>query len=315
MDMKWAEISIQTTQEATEAVANIFHDLGTSGVVIEDPELINSYRRSGAWDYCVIPEDDTKVVTVTAYLPVDGRLHGSLHLLEQRVNELIEHDIDKGSGIIRWREIREEDWATSWKQYFHPLKIGERVVIKPSWEEYTAASGDLVLELDPGMAFGTGTHHTTRLCICCLEENLAPGSTVFDIGTGSGILAIAAALLGAADVRAVDLDPVAVKIAKENVALNALQNTVQVAEGDLLTGIAGEGQADIIIANIIADVIIKMAPAVPNRLKGGGILIASGIITDRLSDVAVALEQAGLSVEKIVEEGTWAAVVARGGGC
>ncbi len=312
--MKWAEISVQTTQEATEAVANIFHDLGTSGVVIEDPELINSYRHSGTWDYCGIPEDDTGVVTVTAYLPVDNRLHESLRLFEQRLNELSLHNIDKGTGIIRWREVHEEDWSSAWKQFFHPVKIGERVVIKPSWEDYQPAEGEIIIELDPGMAFGTGTHHTTQLCIQCLEEILSPGCTVFDIGTGSGILAIAAAKLGAKDVRAVDLDPVAVKIAGENVCLNGVQEQVTLSEGDLLTGIAGTDKADLIVANIIADVIIRMAPDLPTRLKDEGAVIASGIITTRLSDVIAALGQVGLEVEKIVEEGTWAAVIARRGG-
>ncbi|MBP1763785.1 MAG: prmA [Firmicutes bacterium] len=312
--MKWAEISVQTTQEATEAVANIFHDLGTSGVVIEDPELINSYRHSGTWDYCGIPEDDTGVVTVTAYLPVDNRLHESLRLFEQRLNELSLHNIDKGIGTIRWREVHEEDWSSAWKQFFHPVKIGDRVVIKPSWEDYQPAEGEIIIELDPGMAFGTGTHHTTQMCIQCLEEILVPGCTVFDIGTGSGILAIAAAKLGAKDVRAVDLDPVAVKIAGENVCLNGVQEQVTLSEGDLLTGIAGSDKADLIIANIIADVIIRMAPDLPLRLKDEGAVIASGIIATRLSDVIAALGQVGLVVEKIVEEGTWAAVIARRGG-
>jgi len=312
--MKWAEISIQTTQEATEAVANIFHDIGTSGVVIEDPELINSYRHSGTWDYCGIPEDDTGIVTVTAYLPVDNRLHKSLQLFEQRVNELIQHDIDKGSGTIRWREVQEEDWSSAWKQYFHPVKIGERVVIKPSWEDYQPTDEEIVIELDPGMAFGTGTHHTTQMCIRCLEEVIFPGCTVFDIGTGSGILAIAAAKLGAGTVRAVDLDPVAVKIAGENILMNGVQDMVCISEGNLLTGVAGDDKADMVIANIVADVIIRMAPDLPLRLKDGGLLIASGIIITRLSDVTAALEQVGLSVEKIMEEGNWVAVVARQGG-
>ena len=312
--MKWAEISIQTTPEATEAVANIFHDLGTSGVVIEDPELINSYRHSGTWDYCGIPEDDSGVVTVIAYLPVDNRLHESLKLFEQKVNELAHHDIDKGSGEIRWREVHEDDWSSAWKQYFHPLKIGERIVIKPTWEDYQPAEGEMIIELDPGMAFGTGTHQTTQMCVRCLEEVLIPGCTVFDVGTGSGILAIAAAKLGAKDVRAVDLDPVAVKTARENVVLNKVQDIVRLSEGDLLTGIAGEDKADLIIANIVADVIIRMAADLPRRIKEEGIFIGSGIITGRLSDVAAALEQMGFYVEKVVEEGTWAAVVARRGG-
>ncbi len=311
--MKWAEISIQTTHEATEAVADIFHGLGASGVVIEDPELVNSYKRSGTWDYCDIPEaEDDSVVTVKAYLPVDDQLDDKLRLFEQRVNDLARHDIDKGSGLIRLREVREEDWANAWKTYYHPIRVGERLVVKPSWQDYPAAADDVVIELDPGMAFGTGTHHTTAMCLGLLEEAMKPGDTVFDVGTGSGILAVAAAKLGAGAVRAVDNDPLAVRIAGENVAANGTGDTVTVAEGDLLTGLSG--QADLIIANIIADVIIRMAPSVPERLKDGGLFLAGGVIADRLGDVTDAILTAGLGVEKVLEEGGWASILARKGG-
>lgn len=311
--MKWAEISIQTTHEATEAVADIFHGLGASGVVIEDPELVNSYKRSGTWDYCDIPEaEDDSVVTVKAYLPVDDQLDDKLRLFERRVDELARHDIDKGRGLIRLREVREEDWANAWKTYYHPIRVGERLVVKPFWQEYPAAADDVVVELDPGMAFGTGTHHTTAMCLAMLEEAMRPGDTVFDVGTGSGILAVAAAKLGAAAVRAVDNDPLAVRIAGENVAANGTAAKVTVAEGDLLTGLSG--QADLIIANIIADVIIRMTPSVPERLKGDGLFLAGGVIADRLGDVTDAILTAGLEVEKVLEEGGWATILARKGG-
>lgn len=311
--MKWAEISIQTTHEATEAVADIFHGLGASGVVIEDPELINSYRRSGTWDYCDIPEEtDTETVTVKAYLPVDDHLDDKLRLFEQRINELIDHDIDKGKGLIHWREIQEEDWASAWKEHFYPVKVGERIVVKPSWREYTAVPGDILIELDPGMAFGTGTHHTTSMCLRVLEEIVTPGATVFDIGTGSGILTVAAAKLGAAAVRAVELDPVAVRVAGENIAINQVASTASVVQGDLLTGV--NGQADIVVANIIADVIIAMLPDVPARLKEGGLFLASGIIAERMRDVSAAILAQGLIPEKVLEEGGWVAVLARKGG-
>lgn len=308
--MKWAEVSIQTSHEATEAVANIFHDLGATGVVIEDPELINSYRRSGTWDYCDIPEEtDTETVVVKAYLPVDQELDDKLQEFERRVDELIAHQINKGKGHIAWREVQEEDWATSWKTYFHPIAVGQRVVIKPSWEEYEPSAEELVIELDPGMAFGTGTHHTTAMCIRCLEEVIRSGDIVFDVGTGSGILAVAAAKLGAAHVRAVDLDAVAVRVAQENIVLNGVESTVSAVQGDLLTGV--DGQANIIVANIIADVIIKLLPDVPARLVDKGVFIGSGIITERLGDVTAALMANGLIVDKVVEEGGWAAIVAR----
>ncbi len=310
--MKWAEISIQTSHEATEAVADIFHDLGASGVVIEDPELINTYRRSGSWDYCDIPEElETEVVTIKAYLPVDELLDDKLRVFEERVNRLHEHDLDKGRGCINCREVQEEDWASSWKEYFHPVRVSEHIVIKPSWEDYLPVEGDIIIELDPGMAFGTGTHHTTAMCIRCLEDVIKPGNIVFDVGTGSGILAVAAAKLGASRVHAVDLDPVAVRVAKENVAFNNVTATVGVTQGDLLTGV--DGKADVIVANIIADIIIKMLPDVRTRLADNGLFIASGIIAERLGDVTAALIESGLVIDKAIEEGGWVAIVAGSG--
>ncbi len=310
--MKWAEISIQTTHEATEAVANIFHDLGASGVIIEDPVLINAYRSSGTWDYCDLPEPaDIEVVTVKAYLPVDDQLDDKLGLFEKKVNDLEQHNLNKGCGLINWVEVQDEDWASAWKEYFHPVKVSEHIVIKPSWEDYFPAVDDIVIELDPGMAFGTGTHHTTVLCIRLLDELVKTGDTVFDVGTGSGILAVAAAKLGAASVHAVDLDPVAVRVAQENVSMNHVQHTVVTAQGDLLTGVSG--QADIIVANIIADIIIQILNDLPARLKDDGAFIASGIIIERLSDVTAAMLDHKFIIEKVVEEGGWAAIVARKG--
>lgn len=311
--MKWAEISIQTTHEAADMVANIFHDLGSSGVVVEDPELVNSYLRSGRWDYSDIPEEtNTEVVVVKAYLPADEEFDVKLATFEERVQELVSYGINKGSGITQCREIQDEDWESSWKEFFHPVKVGERIVIKPSWEEYAGMENDLIIELDPGMAFGTGTHHTTAMCCRALEQVVEPGHVVFDVGTGSGILAVAAAKLGASKVQAVDLDSVAVKVAKENVAINQVENIVEVARGDLLTGVTG--QADIVIANIIATIVIQLLADIPARLKDGGIFIASGIIIERLSEVVAAMAGHNLVVDKVIEEGGWVAIVARKGG-
>ena len=307
--MKWSEISIQTSHEATDAVADIFHDLGASGVVIEDPELINTYRRSGSWDYCDIPEElETEVVTIKAYLPVDEFLDEKLRLFEERINQLQEHDLDKGRGCINCREVQEEDWATAWKEFFHPVRVSEHIVIKPSWEEYLPVEDDIIIELDPGMAFGTGTHHTTAMCIRCLEDIIKPGHTVFDVGTGSGILAVAAAKLGATSVHAIDLDPVAVRVATENITFNNVGATVKTTHGDLLTGVTGT--ADVIVANIIADIIIKMLPDVRSRLADTGVFIASGIISERLSDVTQALIENEFVIDKVTEEGGWVAIVA-----
>jgi len=311
--MKWAEISIKTTHEANEIIAEIFHELGATGVVIEDPKLVNEYRVSGAWDYTDIPEAiNTEVVTVKAYLPVNDELDDKLRAFEKEVDELAGNNIDKGLGDISCSQIQEEDWATTWKEFFHPVKVGGIIVIKPSWEEYNASPNDIIIELDPGMAFGTGTHHTTAMCIRELETIITGGMEVFDVGTGSGVLAIVAAKLGATKVTAVDFDPLAARIAQENVDINQVGDIVSVGQGDLLKGV--DGKADVIIANIIADIIIQLLDDIPNKLKTGGTMIASGIISDRLGDVTEAVLNHGLIVDKVIEEGNWAAMVIRSGG-
>lgn len=309
MQDKWAEISIYTTQEATEAVAAVFHELGAGGVVIEDPELIQSYKRSGNWTDCIFPEEaPVDFVTVVAYLPSDANLPAKLRILSQRIDELAAHSLDKGQGTIRWREVREAEWADAWKRYFHTARIGERIVVKPSWEEYEPQPGDVVLDLDPGMAFGTGTHGTTILSLESLEQLVQPGMTVFDVGAGSGILSVAAAKLGAAAVLAIEYDLVAVETAKENVRTNGVEGIVSVTQGDLLQGV--DGQADIIVANLIADLIVKMAPELTARLKPAGCFLGSGIIKDRLADVTEVLAQNGLTVSRVTEAGEWATLVA-----
>ena len=310
--MSWAEISIQTTHEATEAVAEIFHEVGATGVVIEDPELVEEYRRSGIWDYCGIPEaEDNSVVTVKAYLLINAELEDKMSRFKARVEELVNYGIDKGKGIITWQEIKEEDWENSWKEYFHATKVGERIVIKPSWEEYDAQEGEVVLELDPGMAFGTGTHHTTAMCLRLLEGLVKPGQEIFDIGTGSGVLSIAAAKLGATKILAVDYDELAVRIAEENVAANHTEDVITTRQGDLFKGI--EGEADIVIANIIADIIIRLLPDAPSHLKKDGRMITSGIIQDRIDDVIASAEANGMVVEHIERSGDWAAMILRRG--
>lgn len=305
--MKWLEISVETTHEAAEVVAEILHELGTAGVLIEDPELVNTYITSGAWDYTDIPlAEQTDVVEVKAWLPEDEELPNKIEQLQLRLTE-IGAFLDKGKGLISTSEIQDEDWANNWKKYFHPEKIGAKIVVKPSWEEYLPQGEDIIIDLDPGMAFGTGTHATTSMCIKYLEELVKPGDTVFDVGTGSGILAIAASKLGAEDLQAADYDPVAVKVAVENIEKNHEADKIKVFQSDLLAGF--QGQADLIIANIIADIIIRMMPTVKAKLKEGGALLTSGIIEDRIDDVIEAAAAAGLKVEMRKELKGWAAIV------
>lgn len=311
--MKWAEVSITTSHEATEFIAEIFHDLGASGVVIEDPELVNSYIRSGQWDYTDIPEaENTEVVTVKAYLPVDDELDEKLRSFEREVNALSSHNVDKGPGAISCSEIQDEDWAENWKQYFHTEKVGDIIVIKPTWEDYEASPDDVVIELDPGEAFGTGTHPTTAMCIRELETLVKGGMTVFDVGTGSGILSIAAAKLGAAKITAVDYDRTALKVAKENIEQNHVADVITLGQSDILKQV--EGKADLVIANIIADIIIRLFDELEAHLNPGGSLLASGIIADRIGDVTEAALAHGFTIDKVVETGGWAAMVIHTGG-
>lgn len=309
MDERWAEISIYTTQEATEAVAAFFHELGAGGVVIEDPDLIQSYRQSGNWTDCIFPEDAAvDYVKVVAYLPMDEKLTGKLRQMSDHMEDLAGHELDKGKGTIVWREVREAEWADAWKTFFHTARIGRNLVVKPSWEEYKPLPDDVVIELDPGMAFGTGTHGSTILCMERLEELVEPGMTIFDVGTGSGILAVTAAKLGATRVLALEFDAKAVDVAKANVLTNGVSDIVEVRQGDLLSGVTGK--ADMIVANIVADIILRLLPAALEHLSPEGCFVACGIIRDRMPDVADAMVRSGFSVLKIDETGEWTAVTA-----
>ena len=309
--MKWAEVSILTTHEATDVVAEIYHDIGAQGVVIEDPELLNSYIDSGMWDFSDIQRaENTEIVTVKAYLPMDDDLDGRLRDFEQRIKAFreIEGDgITKGSCEISWKSVQDEDWSDNWKKYFHPEKVGGMIVIKPTWEDYTASPDDIVIELDPGAAFGTGTHPTTAMCIRELEKLVRGGMRVFEVGTGSGVLSIAAAKLGAGDVTAMDYDRTAVNVAAENIRENHVENIVKTGISDILKSF--EGKADLIVANIIADIIIRLFAELDEHLADGGKLLASGIITERVADVTEACIANGFVVDKVIEEKGWAAMV------
>ncbi len=306
--MKWAEVVIRTSHEATELVAEIFHDLGASGVVIEDPALLNSYIDSGLWDYTDLKKaEHTEVVVVKAYLPSDEKLDEKLRIFEDSVKALADGGISSGPCDISWNEVQDEDWSESWKQYFHTEKVGSLVVIKPSWEEYEASPDDIVVEIDPGAAFGTGTHPTTAMCIRELEQLIKGGMEVTDVGTGSGILSIIAAKLGASHVTAVDYDPTAIKVACENIRQNHLESVISTGVSDLLKSV--DTKADLIIANIIADIIIKLFDELEAHWKPDGKLLCSGIIADRMADVTEAALAHNFEVEKVMEDKGWAAMV------
>ena len=305
--MKWCEISIQTSHEAVELIAEIFRDLGASGVVIEDPELVNDYITSGKWDYTDIPiAKETEVVVEKAYLPVNGELEGRIQTLQQEIKALESRGVNTAPAVLTTAELQDEDWSDTWKQYFHTEKPGERVVIKPTWEEYAPQGDEVVIELDPGAAFGTGTHATTSMCIRQLEKLVKPGMTVFDVGTGSGILSIISAKLGAKNIQAVDYDDSVLKIVEENLEQNNVQDIISVAQSDLMQNV--HGKAELVIANIIADIIIRLFDQLDEHLEQGGTFLTSGIIEDRIEDVLAAAEAHGYGVVERMENKGWACI-------
>ncbi len=308
--MKWREVSVKTDSEAVEAVSEILRDCGAGGVVIEDPDMINKQITANAWDAFEFSEEllNRDFIRVTAYFPCDRMLENRINQIQRRLADLNRTYLPNSIKGFSYADVREEDWANAWKAYYKPVRIGQRIIIKPTWENWEPGPGELVVELDPGMAFGTGTHPTTVMCIKFLEKIIKGGEIVFDIGTGSGILAITAAKLGAGKVRAVDIDKVAVESAKANVILNQVADTVTVSSGSLLSGI--KGQADIVISNITADVIRKMCPAAARALKRGGKFMTSGIIALKAGEVLDAVKKAGFEIAELTREGEWVSFIA-----
>lgn len=294
--MRWLELSCQADREAAEAVSELFARHGR-GVVVEDVDVLDGE---------VVADPDSPV-TLRTYLPLDDSAAAKRLEIQKGLWIL---GMLRQVGDLTERELAEAGWAEAWKAHFYVHRVGRRLVIKPSWREYEPKPGDAIVELDPGMAFGTGLHPTTRLCLQALEDLVVPGQSVLDLGTGSGILAIAAARLGARSVLALDTDPVAVDAATANVAANGLSQTVTVAAGTLPQA-EPQIHYDLVVANIIARVIVELAPALAAALRPGGTLIASGVLAERGSEVAAALARARLVLAERRQSGDWLALLAR----
>lgn len=309
--MKYIEVQVTTTTEASDAIYNILVEAGAAGVVTEDLNdfiMMNTDEKS--WDYVEQELIDTlgTDVRVKGYFANEEYNEEKLKEIQKRVDELTEFGLDKGAGTIATKDVFDEDWANAWKKFYKPVKAGEKIVIKPTWEEYNAEANDLIIEMDPGMAFGTGTHETTSMCIKLLEKYVKPQSVVFDVGSGSGILGISAAKLGAKHVECVDIDKTACKVAKENAEHNNVVDKLQVKCGNLLDVV--KEKADIIVANIIADIIIGFTEDAWKALNSEGIFISSGIIKDRKDEVLDKISTSGFEVIEILEMGEWCAIVA-----
>lgn len=251
-------------------------------------------------DEAILNADKT-VASVSVYLAADSGVADTLYFIKNRFNEL------KLDAEITLSGVNEEDWANSWKEYYKPIKIGEKIVIVPAWERYEAQKDEIIVRMDPGMAFGTGTHETTRLVIKLLERYIKSGMRVADVGCGSGILAICASKLGAGECKAYDIDPVAVKVANENIKDSGLTN-VSCEVSDLLRQVDKSAPYDVICANIVADIIIRMMPDVGELMDENSVILASGIIVERSEDVITAFDEFGFKIVERVDENGWCAL-------
>ncbi|GGD04396.1 50S ribosomal protein L11 methyltransferase [Pontibacillus salipaludis] len=310
--MKWSEICIHTTNEAIEPISNILHEAGASGVVIEDPQDLVKERDTFMGEiYELNPEDyPAEGVYVKAYLPVNSFLGETVEEIKHAITNLIEFDINIGHNHVTISELNEEDWATAWKKYYKPVKISEKVTIIPTWEEYEPVSSDeIIIELDPGMAFGTGTHPTTVLSIQAIEQYIEENDLVMDVGAGSGVLSIASVLLGAKHVHAFDLDDIAVKSTTINAKLNNVESQIESKQNNLLQGV--DVEADLIVSNILAEIIVQFTDDAFAKLKSGGYFITSGIIKNKRQLVKDQLIESGFEIVEVNVMEDWTSIIAR----
>ncbi len=306
--MIWLEITVSTNSLGADIVAEALMRLGAKGAQIVDrADVPDPDKPHGYWELIdqSLIDDMPEDVRVKAWFSSPDDV-AALDAALSPLPALCGFDI--GTLAVTRQQVNEADWADAWKKAYKPFRAGKKLVICPSWERYDKQPGDLVLTLDPGMAFGTGTHETTALCVELIEEYYHGGALI-DVGTGSGILAISAALLGAKDVLAIDIDPVAVRVAKENVERNGAQATVTVREGDLTKGVTGA--FDFAVANILADVIRMLASPLKACLNPGATFVCSGIIREREDDVREALTQNDYDIIDCRRRGEWVALVAR----
>ena len=290
---KWQELTVEVLREAEEAASNILIELGSQGVAIDDSaDYLGRVGKYGE----VFPEvKQVDTVKITAYYPEHVDIDAVEKEVAQRLSALSDFGVNAGDIHYDTQELAEQDWAENWKKYYEPTRISHDLTIVPSWTDYEAKTGEKIIRLDPGMAFGTGTHPTTKMSLFALEQVLRGGETVLDVGTGSGVLSIASSLLGAKSIYAYDLDEVAVRVAQENIDLNAGTENIHVATGNLLQGV--DIQADVIVANILADILINMTEDAYRLVKDEGYLIMSGIISEKWELVRESAEKAGFFLE------------------
>ena len=302
----WNELTVKVKTEDTARASDVCTVIADMGIYVEDYSDLENV----VWNIA-------HVDLIEQELLERDRTHSLIHVYIKQEKDALEcvefikarldaEGIEYETSIVG---VNEEDWANNWKQYYHTQRIGKRIIVTPSWEEYVPAEGEVQMRLDPGMAFGTGTHDTTRLCLELLEEVVTPETRILDVGTGSGILSVGGVLLGAPSALGVDIDPVAVKVANENAEINEVTGKTEFVCGDLTDKV--HGKFEIVTANIVADVIIRLLSTVKNYLLKGGVLIVSGIIDTRADEVENACHEAGFITEKRLEHGGWVAIKLR----
>ena len=321
--MDWIKVKIYTTSAGIEGVTGRLYQLGITGLEIDDEADFKDFLENNKqyWDY--VDEElmkqkqgETKVVCY-----VSDDLNGNELLMSIRTSmaemKSIDAENEYGRLEVELENTTTEDWANNWKKYFHPMEVGKRILIKPEWEELSEPTDRLVFNINPGMSFGTGSHNTTQLCIEALEEYVKPGVKMLDLGCGSGILSILSLMLGAEKAVAVDIDPNAVDTAYENAAMNDIDKSkYTVLSGNVVTdaevqSIIGADEYEVVAANIVADVIIALAPAAKRYMKEGGVFITSGIIEGRQDEVKAALEENGFDIQEVRNSGDWYSIICK----
>lgn len=314
--MRYIELKITTERDMLEAAEAALLEHGFDSMQIDDPlDALDIAEHKDLYKYDYINEEivqkageaDAGSVAITLYFSDDEEGRKKLAEAEELIASLVSY-----SGIITAYDIAvtgdDSDWLYKWQEYFKPTKIGERIVVKPGWEDYDPSAGELVIEMDPGMAFGSGLHETTSMCVKALERYMPEDANVLDVGTGTGILAMAAVLLGAESALGIDIDEEAVRVAGENIRKNGLDNSIVITKGDLMEGV--DFRADVIVANLMADLVMMLSPAAAAQLGPGGIYITSGILDIKEETVAEAVRGAGFEIREIMADGEWRCIIA-----
>ena len=305
--MRYIEFKITVDREMLETAGAVLLEHGFDSMQIDDPSDVQDildHKELYKYDYINedLSADLTRKPSITLYFTDDADGRRQLAEAESLLAGM--------EGVCHESKLTGDDseWLYKWQEHFKPVKVGERIVVKPGWEDYEPSEGELVIEMDPGMAFGSGLHETTSMCVKALEKYMSEDSKVLDVGTGTGILAMAAVLLGAENALGIDIDEEAVRVATENIRKNDLEGSISVIKGDLMEGV--DYRPDVIVANLMADLVMMLSPAAASQLDPGGIYITSGILDIKEDVVKKAIEAAGFDIIEVLADGEWRAIAA-----